>query len=460
MTARRAITRVLIANRGEIAVRIIRACEELGIETVLAASAADLDSMAAQLADRTICIGPPAASQSYLSIPTLMTAALAAGADALHPGYGFLAESAELAEACATHAIRFIGPAAHHIRDMGNKLAARKLAEAAGIPVLNGSASIDSVAHAEELASALGLPVMVKAAAGGGGRGMKIVRSLSELPETITTAFNEARSAFGDATLYLERYIERSRHIEVQVFGDHHGNVVHVGERDCSLQRRHQKLIEEAPAPAISPAVREAMREAALTLAGRIGYLGAGTVEFLYDVDAESFYFLEMNTRIQVEHPASELITGIDLIQEQFLVAAGEPLSFAQDDVQPRGHAIECRITAEDPERNFQPGVGRLSVWQPPVGPNIRVDSHCYPGYQVPVYYDSLLAKLIVYGPTRRQAITRAIRALDRFAVDGVPTTVPFLKYLLQSPEFGDQQMTTTTLEELQQRYLTEVATG
>jgi len=456
MTTPRPISRVLVANRGEIAVRIIRACEELGIATVLAASEADLDSMAAKLADQTICIGPGAANRSYLSIPTLITAAQASGADALHPGYGFLAESAELAEACAAADITFVGPEARHIREMGNKLAARELAEKSGVPVLKGSPSVTSAQHAEELATQLGLPVMVKAAAGGGGRGMKIVHDLAQLPDTITTAFNEARTAFGDPTLYLERYIERSRHIEVQVFGDRHGNVVHVGERDCSLQRRHQKLIEEAPAPAISPAVRDAMREAALTLAGEIGYVGAGTVEFLYDVDAERFYFLEMNTRIQVEHPVSELITGLDLIQEQFLVAAGDELSFTQADVRPRGHAIECRITAEDPLRNFQPSVGTLRVWNPPVGTNVRVDTHCYPGYTVPVYYDSLLAKLIVYGPTRSQAIARAVSALDRFEIDGVPTTVPLLRYLLTAPEFAAGEMTTTLLEDLQQRFLAE----
>lgn len=448
-----AISRVLIANRGEIALRIIRACQELGIETVLAASAADLESLPARVADRTVCVGPAPAAESYLSVPTIVTAAVSTGADAVHPGYGFLAESPTLAEACSSAGITFVGPRADQMRAMGDKLRSRVLAREAGVPVLQGSEKIDSAAQAASVAEQVGLPVMLKASAGGGGRGMKVVHELGALPEVFASASAEARSAFGDPTMYVERYIVRARHIEVQVVGDGSGGVVHLGDRDCSLQRRHQKLIEEAPAVGIPDDVREQIRESALMLARAIDYRGAGTVEFIYDEDDQTFHFLEMNTRIQVEHPVSELVTGIDLVQEQFRVADGQPLSFTQGDVIFRGHAIECRITAEIPSEDFRPDAGRITEWSPPVGTNIRVDTHCHTGYTVPVYYDSLLAKLIVYAPTRPQAVARMSSALRRFVVDGVGTTLPFLERVIDSDAFATAQVRTDLLAQMQREF-------
>ncbi|KAB1649649.1 acetyl-CoA carboxylase biotin carboxylase subunit [Pseudoclavibacter endophyticus] len=444
-----AISRVLIANRGEIAVRVIRACQELGIETVAVVSEADRESLAATLADRTIAIGPAPPSESYLRVPTIVTAAVATGADAIHPGYGFLAENPELADACREAGVTLVGPTAEHMRLMGDKLTARRLARDAGVPVLAGSEKIATASEAAEIADRVGLPVMMKASAGGGGRGMKIVRERDHLADAFTAASAEARSAFGDSTLYVERYISNARHIEVQVVGDSHGNVVHLGDRDCSVQRRHQKVIEEAPAFRVPEEVRASMRDSAVLLAGNIGYVGAGTVEFIYDEDAKQYFFLEMNTRIQVEHPISEMITGIDLIQEQFRVADGLELSFAQNEVVFRGHAIECRVTAEIPEQDFRPNAGEIDVWRPPAGPNIRVDTHCFEGYVVPIYYDSLLAKLIVYAPDRARAITRMVSALQRFQVQGIETSIPFLHYVMGSDQFGVGAVNTGLVEEL-----------
>jgi acetyl-CoA carboxylase biotin carboxylase subunit len=443
------IARVLIANRGEIALRIIRACQGLGIETVLAASEADRDSLPARLADRTVCIGPARASESYLNVNALLTAALATGADALHPGYGFLAESAELARACAAEKIIFVGPTAAQIAQMGNKLQARALARHAGVPMLPGSEKVRSVDEAGAVADRIGFPVMLKAAAGGGGRGMKIVSRREDIAPMFSSASAEARAAFGDDTLYLERYIANARHIEVQVLGDRFGTVIHLGERDCSLQRRHQKVVEEAPAPMLSAARRDEIRQAAVKLAANISYENAGTVEFILDQETEEFFFLEMNTRIQVEHPVTESITGIDLVQEQFRIAAGEKLRFQQSDIVFRGHAIECRINAEEPLHGFRPSPGRIARWRPPEGPNIRLDSHCYPGYVVPVFYDSLLGKLIVYGSDRLEAIERMRRALEHFSIEGVETTLPFLRFALTQPDFVAGRVSTTLVDRM-----------
>ena len=454
------ISRVLIANRGEIAVRIIRACRALGIETVLAVSDADRVSLPARLADRTVCIGPASPTQSYLNFKAIVTAALATESDALHPGYGFLAESPELAQACAEHGITFVGPTPEQIRQMGNKLQARTLARQFGLPMLAGSEKVHSFEEATDASRRIGLPVMLKAAAGGGGRGMKVVTDHKDMRQMFASASAEARSAFGDDTLYLERYIPNARHIEVQVLGDRFGNVIHLGERDCSLQRRHQKLVEEAPAPAISEALREEIRQAGATLARNIGYENAGTVEFILDQDARAFYFLEMNTRIQVEHPVTEAITGIDLVQEQFHIAAGEPLRFSQAEVTFRGHAIECRINAELPSEGFRPDPGRIAEWHPPEGPNIRVDSHCYSGYTVPMFYDSMLAKLIVYGADRAEAVQRMQRALERFSVVGIATTVPFLHFVMCNPDFSAGKVNTRLVEELIPQMALQVDAG
>ena len=437
------LSRVLIANRGEIAVRIIRACQALGLETVLAASEADRDGLAARLADKVICIGPASAAASYLNVNTIVAAALGTGADALHPGYGFLAESSELAQLCAENDITFVGPSSEQILQMGNKLQARARARACGVPILPGSEKVSSHEEAAEVARQIGLPLMMKAAAGGGGRGMKIVTDHQEMQRLFTSAAAEARAAFGDDTLYLERYIPNARHIEVQVLGDKFGNVIHLGERDCSLQRRHQKLVEEAPAPNITAGRRNDILQAAVALTREIGYENAGTVEFLFDQDSSDFFFLEMNTRIQVEHPVSEAITGIDLVEEQFRVARGERLRFAQSDVVIRGHAIECRITAEVPEEGFRPSPGRITKWSPPVGPNIRLDTHCHADYLVPIHYDSMLAKLIVYGSNRNEAVERMCRALDRFAIEGIGTNLSFMRHLVGHAHFGSGNVTT-----------------
>ncbi len=444
-----ALQRVLVANRGEIALRIIRSCHGLGLETVLAASIVDRDSLPARTAGRVVCIGPGEASKSYLSIPALIATAQGTGCDALHPGYGFLSESEDLAQACADHGIAFIGPTPTQILAMGNKLQARKLAVERGLPILAGSARVASVDDALRAAARVGYPVMLKAAAGGGGRGMKIAEDAAVLPALFTAASNEARAAFGDETLYLERYVRNARHVEVQVLGDGRGHVIHLGERDCSVQRRHQKLVEESPAPHLPQALRASIHAAALALTSSMNYRSAGTVEFLVDADAGEFFFLEMNTRIQVEHPVTEMVTGIDLVEQQLRIAAGEGLRLSQGDVSWRGHAIECRVNAEDPDRNFFPSPGHITTWDAPQGEGIRLDSHCEAGYRVPPHYDSLLGKLIVHGASREDALARMRRALAAFRIEGVRTTVPFLQRVVDDEAFASGRVSTRLLSRL-----------
>jgi acetyl-CoA carboxylase biotin carboxylase subunit len=441
------ISRIFIANRGEIAVRIIKACKALGIESVLAVSEADRESMAAQMADRVVCIGPPRAQESYLKIDTIIAAARGTDSQAIHPGYGFLAEHPDLARLCTEHGVIFIGPPERCIREMGNKLLARKMVKGYGIPVIPGS---EKVRHAEEAINAaaeIGFPVLLKAAAGGGGRGIKIVTEPSELTTTFQTAAAEARTAFGDDALYLEKYIPRARHIEVQVLGDSQGNVIHLGERDCSLQRRYQKVVEEAPAPSLADGLRHEIRAAGVRIARNIGYRSAGTVEFILDKETQQFYFLEMNTRVQVEHPVTEMVTGVDIVQEQIRIATGEPLSVTQSMVTLTGHAIECRVTAEAPERDFAPSPGKITDWVPPQGPGIRIDSHCYPGSLVSPYYDSLLAKVITSGKDRPEAIERMTYALEHFVVKGIDTVIPFLLFILSREEYIKGDVHTKWLE-------------
>jgi len=444
----RSFKRVLVANRGEIAVRIIGACKKLGIETVVAVSQADRDSLPARIADRAVCIGPPRATESYLRPEILVTAALGTGCEAVHPGYGFLAERAAFARMCKDAGVKFIGPSAEAIEAMGEKIAARRLAAEAGVPRVPGTDRIESAAQALTITREIGLPVMLKASAGGGGRGIRIVQNEMELGNAIEAASAEAGAAFGDSTVYMEKFIERAKHIEVQVLADAHGNVLHLGERECSVQRRYQKLIEEAPSPAVDAALRRDLGRAATELARRVGYEGAGTVEFVFDVDARRYYFLEMNTRIQVEHPVTEMITGRDLVAEQIRVAEGAPLAFAQEEIEFTGHAIECRINAEDPDRNFTPAPGRLSVFGPPSGHDVRVDTHCFPGYMVPPYYDSLLAKLIVRAGDRAQCVERMRSALDAFRIEGVPTTIPFHRRALDHADFRNGRVTTSWAEQ------------
>ena len=444
-----AIKRVLVANRGEIAVRVIRACRALGVETVLAASQADGSSLPARMADRVLCIGPSQSAGSYLNVGAIVEAALGSRCDAIHPGYGFLSERPELSQACLDNGLAFIGPRPEHIRTMGDKLAARQAVAALGIPVVPGSELIAEFSKASAMAEDVGYPILLKAAAGGGGKGMKTVHRSEDLETVYREASAEARSAFGDDRLYLESFIPNARHIEVQVLSDRHGNNLHLFERDCSVQRRYQKLIEEAPAPGLSGGLRERLCQAALGIAEAIRYENAGTVEFILDQDKESFHFLEMNTRIQVEHPITEMTTGFDLVQEQIRVAQGEPISFSQSQVVPRGHAIECRINAEQPWDDFRPSPGLITCWEPPEGPGIRVDSHCYAGYTVPPYYDSLLAKLIVSGDTRMKAIARLQRALANFHVAGVDTTIPFLASLVERADFIAGRVNTGWLEKV-----------
>jgi acetyl-CoA carboxylase biotin carboxylase subunit len=448
------VTRVLVANRGEIAVRIIRACQSLGIETVAAVSDADRESMAAKMADRAVCIGPARSSDSYLKVENVIAAAQGTGCDALHPGYGFLSERPALAQACVDNKITFVGPSADNIMMMGDKLEARKIARAAGVPLVPGSDHARNPHEAAQLAEQIGYPLLLKASAGGGGRGIKLVWKPNEIEDTFRTAAAEARAAFGNDTLYMERYVGNARHIEVQILGDHHGAVIHLGERDCSLQRRHQKIIEEAPAYAVSPQVRAKICQAAATLARSIGYRSAGTIEFIYDNDTTEFYFLEMNTRIQVEHPVTEMITGVDLLAQQLLIARGEPLPFKQSDIKFIGHAIECRITAESPQHGFRPCPGLISTWQPPQGPGIRLDTHCYPGYFVPPYYDSLLAKLIVHARTRAEAADQTKRALNDFQVSGIDTLIPFLEIVIGDSEYRGGKVNTRWLEKKLEDYV------
>jgi acetyl-CoA carboxylase, biotin carboxylase subunit len=445
---RQPFKRILVANRGEIAVRIIRACEKLGIESVVAVSAADRETLAARIATRAVCIGPASARESYLKPELLITAAKGTGCQAIHPGYGFLSERAAFSRMCAEQGVTFIGPSPEAIAAMGDKLSAVRLAEEAGVPRVPGSGRIDKAADGLAFARQHGFPILVKASAGGGGRGMRVVRREQDVAGAIEAAAAEAQAAFGDPSLYIEKFIERARHIEIQLLGDGHGNVVHLGERDCSTQRRHQKLIEEAPSPAIDGKLRAELAAAAVRLAQRVAYVGAGTVEFVFDEDTRSWYFLEMNTRIQVEHPVTEMITGRDLVAEQISIAAGAPISFTQDEVHLAGHAIECRINAEDATRNFMPAPGRLQAWAAPEGPGIRVDTHCYPGYLVPPYYDSLLAKVITHGTDRQEALTRMGAALARLEVTGVPTTAPFHRQVLAHDDFKSARVTTRWVEE------------
>jgi acetyl-CoA carboxylase, biotin carboxylase subunit len=429
------IRRVLIANRGEIALRVIRTCRALGIETVLAASAADRDSLPARLADRVVCIGPGRPSESYLQIDTLVQAALGTQADAVHPGYGFLSERAAFARRCEEAGLIFIGPTAAQIDSVGDKLRARAAAESAGVPVVPGGA-VDDLRAATALAERIGTPLLIKAVGGGGGRGMKRVDALEGLAAAMDMASNEAGAAFGDARVYLERYVTRGRHVEVQVLGDGKGEVIHVGERDCSVQRRYQKLIEESPAPLLDAALRAALLAAAVRFASRLHYRGAGTVEFLVDVERNSFYFLEMNARIQVEHPVTEQITGLDLVAEQLRIAAGDGLSLTQDAVQFNGCAIECRINAEDPRNDFQPSPGRVTRAEWPQGEGIRVDTHIQAGSMVPPFYDSLLGKIIASGPDRESARTRLVAALASTRIEGVHTNLAFQAQLLDDQRF------------------------
>ncbi|KZN96148.1 MULTISPECIES: acetyl-CoA carboxylase biotin carboxylase subunit [Aeribacillus] len=443
------IKKIFIVNRGEIAVRIIRSCKVLGIETVLAVSEADIDSLPARLADKTVCIGPANSTKSYLNIPVIITAAKSVGADAIHPGYGFLSEVAELAQNCQDQGLIFIGPKPEHISKMGNKLVARSIAQQCGVPVLPGSEKVASFEEVIQTIEKIGLPIMLKAAAGGGGRGMKIITDYANIKTVFESASAEAKAAFGDGTMYVEKYIPNARHIEVQILGDQHGNVIHLGERDCSTQRRHQKLIEEAPAPNISEKLRQEIREAAVKLAKNISYENAGTVEFIVDQDEQKFYFLEMNTRIQVEHPVTEAITGVDLVQEQINIARGEKLRFTQSDIRFTGHAVECRINAEAPEEGFRPSPGLISKWEMPQGPGVRIDTHCYQGYSVPLFYDSMIAKVIVHGYDRTHAMKRMLVALDEFTVEGIKTTIPFLKEVLQDEEFVSGNVNTRLLEKV-----------
>ncbi|GAA1271126.1 acetyl-CoA carboxylase biotin carboxylase subunit [Pseudonocardia aurantiaca] len=438
-----AIRRVLVANRGEIAVRVVRACRSLGIETVVAVSTADRDGLAARMADRAVCIGPAPATQSYLAISSVLSAALGTGCDAVHPGYGFLSENPDFARACVAEGLIFVGPRPEAVAQAGDKARARELARAAGIPVLAGSPVLESADAAVAAARELGYPVLVKAAAGGGGRGMSVVEDDAGMLARWAGAATEAQSAFGDGRLFVERFVRNARHIEVQVLGDRHGHVIHLGERDCTLQRRHQKVVEESPAPKLSESVRGAIRRSGVAFAEALELDSAGTVEFIYDADRQTYAFLEFNARIQVEHPVTEMVTGVDLVAEQLRSAAGEPLRLAQDDVVLDGHAIEVRITTEDPARGFVPHPGTVTVWEPPVAEGIRVDSHCEPGYVVSPYYDSLLAKIIAHGPDRDTAADRLVSALGRLRVEGVPTTAGFVRAALDHPDFRAAVVTT-----------------
>jgi acetyl-CoA carboxylase, biotin carboxylase subunit len=441
--------KVLIANRGEIAVRVIRACRELGIATVAVYSEADRESLHVLMADEAVCIGPPAPAESYLAMDRVVAAARARGAEAVHPGYGFLAENAAFAEACAAAGLVFIGPPPAAIRAMGDKVAARRTAIRLGVPVVPGTeAPVTDDAEAARVAAGVGYPVMIKAAMGGGGKGMRLVRAAGELSGALRAARNEAGGAFGDASVYIERYVEEPRHIEIQVLADAHGTVLHLGERECSIQRRHQKLVEESPSPAVTPEKRQAMGESACRLAAAVGYVNAGTVEFLVDRRGE-FFFLEMNTRLQVEHPVTELVTGRDLVKEQLRIAAGEKLAFGQDDVTWRGWAIECRINAEDPFEGFVPSPGRISALRVPGGPWVRDDSGVYAGATVPRFYDTLMAKLIVWGPDRDTATARMRRALGEYRITGIHSTIPVLERILADPEFAAGRLHTGFMERL-----------
>jgi acetyl-CoA carboxylase biotin carboxylase subunit len=439
--------RILVANRGEIALRVIRACHDLGVEAVAVFSEADRGAAYLQHADEAICIGPAAAAESYLNVPRIISAAEIANAQAIHPGYGFLSENPHFAEVCRSCHIEFIGPPEEAMRQLGNKNEARKMAVAAGVPVVPGSDGLLTDAeHALRLARNMGYPVLIKAAAGGGGRGMRVARDDASLRAGVSSARQEAEKAFKDGSVYLEKYIEQPRHVEVQIIADRHGNAVHLFERDCSLQRRHQKLVEESPAPHLPHEVREAMCQSALKMVRAAGYENAGTCEFLLD-SQYNFYFIEVNARVQVEHPVTELVTGIDLIREQIRVAAGEKLDFTQKDVVHRGAAIECRINAEDPAADFRPSPGQITRWEVPGGPGVRVDTHVVPGYRVPPNYDSMVAKLLVHQPTRDQALAVMRRALSEFVVEGIRTTIPLHREIFNHPAFVAGRVDTTFIE-------------
>ncbi|PKQ38874.1 MAG: acetyl-CoA carboxylase biotin carboxylase subunit [Actinobacteria bacterium HGW-Actinobacteria-1] len=441
-------SKILIANRGEVALRIVRACKEMGVTSVAVFSEADRDSLHARMADEAICIGPASSSLSYLSMPNIISAALISGAEAIHPGYGFLAENAAFARAVADSGLTFIGPSPDAIERMGDKAVARETMMEAGVPCVPGSKGVvESSEDALTFAREVGFPVLIKASAGGGGKGMRVASDEKELHANFTAAKTEAAAAFGNDEVYIEKYLARPRHVEMQILADTHGNAVYLYERDCSVQRRHQKLIEEAPSPALTPELRAEMGAAAMKAVRAVDYVNAGTVEFLLDTDGR-FYFMEMNTRVQVEHPVTEQVTGVDIIKEQLRIAAGEPMKHArQEDVHLSGHAIEFRINAEDPLHNFRPHPGHLDVFNPPGGFGVRVDSHMYSGYSVPPYYDSLLAKLIVWGETRAEAIARARRALDEFIVVGIPTTIPFHQYVVEEEHFQRAEVYTDFVE-------------
>ncbi|MBD1997655.1 acetyl-CoA carboxylase biotin carboxylase subunit [Leptolyngbya sp. FACHB-541] len=442
-------SKILIANRGEIALRILRTCEEMGIATVAVHSTIDRNALHVQLADEAVCIGEPPSSKSYLNVPNIIAAALTRNATAIHPGYGFLAENARFAEICADHQIAFIGPSPEAMRAMGDKSTAKETMQRIGVPTVPGSDGLlTDDQEALAIANKIGYPVIIKATAGGGGRGMRLVRDESELVKSFLAAQGEADAAFGNPGVYLEKFIERPRHIEFQILADSYGNAIHLGERDCSIQRRHQKLLEEAPSAALTAELREKMGSAAVRVAQAINYTGAGTIEFLLDQSGH-FYFMEMNTRIQVEHPVTEMITGLDLIAEQIRVAQGEKLRLTQEQVVFRGHAIECRINAEDPDYNFRPHPGRISGYLPPGGPGVRIDSHVYTDYEIPPYYDSLIGKLIVWGPDRPAAIQRMKRALRECAITGLPTTIGFHQKILETAEFGQGKIYTNFVEQM-----------
>ncbi|GHO89550.1 acetyl-CoA carboxylase biotin carboxylase subunit [Dictyobacter formicarum] len=438
---------ILIANRGEIALRVIRACREMGIRSVIVHSEADKDSLPVRMADEHICIGPGPSSKSYLNIPNILCAATLSQAEAIHPGYGFLSENTSFSEICADTNIAFIGPPASAMRIMGDKVSARAAMAEAGMPMLPGTPVLHSLAEGLEAVKQVGFPLMLKAVAGGGGRGIRLVTRQEDFERTFLLAQNEAREAFKNDGIYLERYLGKARHVEIQVLLDHHGNGIHLGERNCSCQRRNQKVLEEAPSPHLPAELREEVGRTAVKAALAVGYRNAGTMEFLVD-EQNRYYFMEMNTRLQVEHPVTEQVTTLDLVKEQIRIAAGHPLSIRQEDVKFRYHAIECRITAEDAEADFRPQTGTVTQYIMPGGPGVRVDSHLYPGYEVPPYYDSLLAKLIVWGETREEAIIRMRRALDEFVIEGLPTTIPFLRRLIDHPTFVEGEAYTRFIQE------------
>jgi acetyl-CoA carboxylase biotin carboxylase subunit len=441
--------KILIANRGEIALRVIRACKEMGIKTVAVHSTADVNSLHVRFADESVCIGPPKSSESYLNVPSIISAAEITDAEAIHPGYGFLAENSSFAEICNSTGIRFIGPSPESIKQMGDKAKARATAQKAGVPVLPGSNGVvTEESSAIEIALELGFPVIVKAAAGGGGKGMRVVMDESEFANAFVMAQTEALAAFGNADVYIEKYILQPRHIEIQLIADEQGNTVYLGERECSIQRRHQKLIEEAPSVMVGESLRRQMGEMAVSIARSVKYRNAGTVEFLMDENAK-YYFMEMNTRIQVEHPVTEMVTGIDLVKEQIRVAAGLPLSFAQRDIEIKGHSIECRINAEDPEK-FTPSPGTITAFNPPGGLGVRVETAAYTQYVIPPYYDSMIAKLVVHAETRADAIMRMQRALNEFIIEGVKTTIPMHKKILDDPDFQKGDISTKLMERYQ----------